>query len=262
MRIRLGLGLLFVLLAVAFLTPLAMPMAPTDMSFTEALRSPTVRHPLGTDQFGRDILVRLAVGLRTTLAYALASVAGAALLGGTVGLLAGTFGGVWEHLLMRPLEVLMAFPVVLLAITVIAALGTGTLALMVAVTAVYTPIMARIARAAALEIREQEYVHAALALGAGPGRTVACHVLPNAMGPIITQATVLLGLAILLEAALSFLGLGVQPPAPSLGLMLSEGRQFMTDAAWVVGFPALAIVLLVMAFNLIGTGIGRSRRDV
>jgi peptide/nickel transport system permease protein len=246
---------------VALGAPLAMPVGPTEMRFTQALVGPSLEHPLGTDQFGRDVLVRLAVGLRTTILYALVAVAAATALGGAVGVVAGTFGGWWETLLMRPLEVLMAFPVVLLAITVIAALGTGTLALMIAVTAVYTPIVARIARAAALKVRQQEYVQAAEALGAGRARIVLRHVVPNSLGPVITQATVLLGLAILLEAALSFLGLGVQPPAPSLGLMLAEGRQFMTDAVWVVAFPTLAIVLLVMAFNLIGTHLGRSRRE-
>jgi peptide/nickel transport system permease protein len=260
-RLRIGVALLCVLVLVALGAPLAMPVGPTEMRFTQALVGPSLEHPLGTDQFGRDVLVRLAVGLRTTILYALVAVAAATALGGAVGVVAGTFGGWWETLLMRPLEVLMAFPVVLLAITVIAALGTGTLALMIAVTAVYTPIVARIARAAALKVRQQEYVQAAEALGAGRARIVLRHVVPNSLGPVITQATVLLGLAILLEAALSFLGLGVQPPAPSLGLMLAEGRQFMTDAVWVVAFPTLAIVLLVMAFNLIGTHLGRSRRE-
>ena len=261
MRARLGLTLLALLVAVAVVAPLLMPMSPTDMSFTQAMRGPSMAHPLGTDQFGRDILVRLAVGLRTTLVYALAAVAAATLIGGSIGIVAGYLEGWWETVLMRPLEVLMAFPVVLLAITVIAALGTGTVALMIAVTSVYTPIMARIARAAAIKVKHQEYVQAADALGARALHVIARHILPNAAAPIITQATVLLGLAILLEAALSFLGLGVQPPAPSLGLMLAEGRQFMTDAVWVVGFPALAIVLLVMGFNLIGSHLSRSRRE-
>ena len=261
MRLWLGASLIGLLVAIALGAPALMPMGPTDMDFDQALSGPTPNHPLGTDQFGRDILVRLAIGLRTTLVYALVAVAAATAIGGAIGVLAGTFGGWWEALLMRPLEVLMAFPVVLLAITVIAALGTGTVALMIAVTAVYTPITARTARAAALKVRNQEYVQAAVALGAGSGRVVLRHVVPNAAAPVIIQATVLLGLAILLEAGLSFLGLGVQPPAPSLGLMLSEGRQFLTDAAWVVGFPGLAIVLLVMGFNLIGAHFGRSIRD-
>ncbi len=258
MRLRIGAGLVGLLVAIALIAPTVMPMSPTDMDFSHALRGPSAGHPLGTDQFGRDVLVRLAVGLRTTLVYALVAVAAATIVGGAIGVLAGTFGGWWETLLMRPLEVLMAFPVVLLAITVIAALGTGTLSLMIAVTAVYIPITARTARAAALKVRHQEYVQAAIALGAGPGRLVVRHVVPNAAAPVIVQATVLFGLAILLEAGLSFLGLGVQPPAPSLGLMLSEGRQFLTDAAWVVGFPGLAIVLLVMGFNLVGTHFDRS----
>jgi peptide/nickel transport system permease protein len=260
-RARIGLGLLGLLLAIALVAPAAMGVGPTDMSLRETLRAPTLAHPLGTDQFGRDILVRLAIGLRTTLAYAVVSVAAATLIGGTVGTLAGFFEGWWETLLMRPLEVLMAFPVVLLAVTVIAALGTGTLSLMIAVTAVYTPIMARIARAAALHVKHQDFVMAADALGATRFHTITRHVVPNAAAPIVTQAAVLLGLAILLEAGLSFLGLGVQPPAPSLGLMLAEGRQFMTDAVWVVGFPALAIILLVMGFNLLGSHLARSRRE-
>lgn len=262
MRLWLGFGLISAMLLLALLAPPLRPMGPTEMQFTKAFQPPGLEHPLGTDQFGRDVLVRLAVGLRTTLVYAVVSVTAATLVGGAVGTLAGTFGGWWEALLMRPLEVLMAFPVVLLAITVIAGLGTGTLPLMIAVAAVYTPIIARIARAAAIKVRHQEFVRAAEALGATGARIVVRHVVPNAAAPIITQSTVLLGLAILLEAALSFLGLGVQPPAPSLGLMLSEGRQFMTDAVWVVGFPASAIVLLVMGFNLVGTHFGRTRREI
>jgi peptide/nickel transport system permease protein len=260
-RARVGIVVLVVLVVVAVAAPLLMPVGPTEMSFTEAMRPPSAAHPLGTDQFGRDVLVRLAVGLRTTLVYALVAVAAATAVGGAIGIVAGYLEGWWETLLMRPLEILMAFPVVLLAITVIAALGTGTVALMIAVTAVYTPIMARIARAAAIRVKHQEYVQAADALGATRLHVIARHVLPNATAPIVTQATVLLGLAILLEAALSFLGLGVQPPAPSLGLMLAEGRQFMTDSVWVVGFPGLAIVLLVMGFNLIGSHLARSGRE-
>jgi peptide/nickel transport system permease protein len=255
-KVRFGTIVLIVLVGLAFLLPMLSPYNPTEMSFGQALQAPSREHPFGTDQFGRDILVRLAHGLRTSLLYAITAVSCAAFLGTALGTLAGHYGGWTDTLLMRPLEVLMAFPIVLLAITVIAALGTGTTALMIAVIAVYTPIIARVARAAVVKIRPQEYVQAAEALGVPQHRIITRHVLPNSLGPIMTQCTVLLGLAILLEAGLSFLGLGVQPPAPSLGLMLAEGREFMSGHVWVVAYPGLAIVLSVMAFNLIGSELG------
>lgn len=254
-----GAGFLLLLVSIAFLLPFLSPYNPVEMAFADALRAPNLAHPFGTDQFGRDILTRLAYGLRTSFLYAFAAVLSASMLGTTLGSLAGYATGWLDSLIMRPLEVLMAFPVILLAITVIAALGTGTTSLVLSIIAVYTPIIARVARAAVMKIMPQEYVQAAEALGVSRLRIVVRHVLPNAMGPIVVQSTVLLGLAILLEAGLSFLGLGVQPPTPSLGLMLAEGREFMVGHTWVVAFPGIAIVLSVMGFNLIGTGLSGSK---
>ncbi len=243
----------------AFMGPLVSRYDPLEMIYTEALQSPSRQHLLGTDQFGRDLFTRLTYGLRTSLGFAVISVLSSSLLGTALGTLAAYVGGWLDNLLMRPLEVLMAFPVVLLAITIIAALGTGPVALTVSVIAVYTPIMARVARAAILKTKGQDFVQAAVALGATAPRVVLRHLLPNALGPILVQTTVFLGLAILLEAALSFLGLGIQPPAPSLGLMLAEGRQFMVGHAWVVAFPGLALVLTVTCFNLIGNSLAKTK---
>lgn len=258
--LRLGLAGLGLLILVAFVGPLLSPYGPLEMIYTDALQQPSRAHPFGTDQFGRDLFTRLAFGLRTSLAFTFVAVFCSSLLGTLLGTLAGYLGGLVDNLLMRPLEVLMAFPVVLLAITVIAALGTGSVALTLSVIAVYTPIVARVTRAAVLKIKGEEYIQAALALGASAGRIVWRHVLPNAFGTIAVQATVLLGLAVLLEAALSFLGLGVQPPTPSLGLMLAEGRQFMVGNGWVVAFPGLALIASVLCFNFIGNGLSASRR--
>lgn len=257
--LRPALTAIVLLALIAFVGPLVSRYDPLEMIYTDALQGPSRQHLLGTDQFGRDLFTRLTYGLRTSLGFAVISVFISSLLGTALGTLAGYSGGWLDNLLMRPLEVLMAFPVVLLAITVIAALGTGQVALTVSVIAVYTPIMARVARATILKIKSQDFVQAALALGATAPRVVLRHVLPNALGPIVVQTTVFLGLAILLEAALSFLGLGIQPPAPSLGLMLSEGRQFMVGHAWVVAFPGLALVLSVMCFNIIGNSLAKTK---
>ena len=156
---------------------------------------------------------------------------------------------------MRPLEILMAFPAILLAITVVAIFGTGVGVLILAIGVVYIPIIARVMRASTLATRRELFIDAARARGASRSRIVLRHVLPNSVGPVVVQASVLLGIAILLEAALSFIGLGVRPPTPSLGLMLSDGRDFMANSAWIVAAPGVAIMILVLAFNLIGDGL-------
>ena len=254
-RLAIGLGLLGLIVALALLGPLVSPYDTDQIISADALTGPSGAHWLGADNLGRDILVRVAVGYRISLEVAVCSVAVGLVIGVPMGLLAGYGGNVADNLLMRPLDILMAFPAILLAITVMAIFGTGLGVLMLAIGVVYVPVFARVMRAATLETSGQLFVEAARARGASHRRILLRHVLPNSLGPVVVQASILLGIAVLLEAALSFIGLGVKPPTPSLGAMLSEGRDFMSTSTWIVAVPGLAIMLLVLTFNLIGDGL-------
>lgn len=250
-----GLGLLVLVMVFTLVVPLLSPYQSDEIQASDALSGPSAQHWLGADNLGRDILVRVAEGYRISLSIAVGSVALALLVGVPLGLVAGYAGGWVDNLVMRPLDVLMAFPAILLAITVMAIFGTGVAVLLPAIGVVYVPIIARVMRASTLATRRELFVEAARARGASRWRIVLRHVLPNSVGPVTVQASILMGIAILLEAALSFIGLGVRPPRPSLGLMLSDGRDFMANSAWVVAAPGLAIMVLVLAFNLIGDGL-------
>lgn len=250
-----GLGLVVVVLALALTGPAVSPYASDEITASDSLAGPSASHWLGADNLGRDIFVRVAEGYRISLSVAVGSVLLALALGVPLGLVAGYAGGVVDNLIMRPLEILMAFPAILLAITVMAIFGTGIGVLMLAIGVVYIPIIARVMRASTLATRRELFVDAARARGASRFRIVLRHVLPNSVGPVVVQASVLLGIATLLEAALSFIGLGVRPPTPSLGLMLSDGRDFMANSTWIVAAPGVAIMVLVLAFNLIGDGL-------
>jgi peptide/nickel transport system permease protein len=195
------------------------------------------------------------VGYRISLSVAVGSVLLALLLGVPLGLLSAYAGGFVDNLVMRPLDVFMSFPAILLAVVVMAILGTGTLVVVLAIGVVYVPVIARVMRATAMVVARELYVEAARARGASSFRLVIRHIMPNSLGPVIVQASILMGFAILLEAALSFIGLGVRPPDPSLGLMLSNGRDFMGQAPWIVIAPGLAIMGLVLGFNLVGDGL-------
>jgi peptide/nickel transport system permease protein len=250
-----GLGLLGLVILVALVLPLLSPYESDEIRASDALTGPSGGHWLGADNLGRDILVRVAAGYRISLSIAVGSVVLALLVGVPLGLIAGYAGGWLDNVIMRPLDVLMAFPAILLAIAVMAIFGTGVAVLLPAIGIVYVPIIARVMRASTLATRRELFVEAARARGASRWRIVVRHVLPNSVGPVTVQASILMGIAILLEAALSFIGLGVRPPTPSLGLMLSDGRDFMANSAWVVAAPGLAIMVLVLAFNLIGDGL-------
>jgi peptide/nickel transport system permease protein len=250
-----GFALLGLVLAIALFVPLLSPYQSDEIEASDALSGPSAQHWLGADNLGRDILVRVADGYRISLSVAVGSVVLALLVGVPLGLIAGYAGGWLDNLIMRPLDVLMAFPAILLAIAVMAIFGTGVGVLLPAIGIVYVPIIARVMRASTLATRRELFVEAARARGASRWRIVVRHVLPNSVGPVTVQASILMGIAILLEAALSFIGLGVRPPTPSLGLMLSDGRDFMANSVWVVAAPGLAIMVLVLAFNLIGDGL-------
>lgn len=238
----------------AFANALA-PYDPTVMRAEATLAGPGRAHPFGTDAFGRDILSRIILGSRVSMVVAFSSVAVALALGTTVGLLSGFLGGRFDAFWMRVMDVFFAFPAILLAIALMAVLGASLRNLILAIGIVYTPQFARVARAATLGIKHLEFVDAARALGGRSARILRRHVIPNILAPVIVQASLSLSLAILSESALSFLGLGTQPPTPSWGNMLSEGRQVLEIAPWNAVFPGAAIMLVVLGFNLLGDGL-------
>jgi peptide/nickel transport system permease protein len=233
------------------------PHPPND-EVARPLQAPNSAHLLGTDEFGRDVLSRIVHGSRISLYVGLVAT-GIALLGGaSVGLAAGFRGGLFDTLIMRIMDVIFAFPALVLAIGITGILGPSLTNAMIAIGIVYLPVFARVARGPTLSVVQHEYVLAARALGAGSVWIVWRHVLPNVAGSIIVQTTLSLSTAILAEGALSFLGLGTQPPDPSWGTMLSAGRKYMEVAPWVAFYPGVAIMVAVLAFNLAGDGL----RDV
>ncbi|HYZ65040.1 MAG TPA: ABC transporter permease, partial [Acetobacteraceae bacterium] len=219
------------------------------------LRGPSLAHLLGTDNFGRDTLSRILFGYRTLFAISAASVLAALAVGGTLGVLAAHRGGWLDRILMRCMDVLFAFPIILLAIGVIAILGPGAVSTAIAIGVVYVPIFARTLRGPALLLRESEFVAAARAAGCGEARIVLRHIVPNLAAIILVQTSLSLSTAILVEASLSFLGLGTQPPTASLGRMLAESRNFLSLSPWVAVFSGAAILLASLGFNLLGDGL-------
>ena len=250
-----GLGLVGALVLAALCAPAILPGSPTAIAKDHALRGPTLTEPFGMDDLGRSVLSRVVHAYRVSLGVAVGSVALALLIGGPLGLIAGYAEGVPDQLIMRPLDVLMAFPAILLAIALTSVFGTGAALVSIALAVVYTPVVARVVRAAVIAAKVEVYVDGARALGATVPRLVLGHILPNAATPILVQASVLMAIAILVEASLSFLGVGVRPPTPSLGLMLADGRSFMLQAPWMVVFPGLAIMLAVLGFNMMADGL-------
>jgi len=232
--------------------PLASPlrMVPQDR-----MAGPSWALPLGADVFGRDLLARLVYGARLSLEVAFASVLAALAAGSTLGLLAGYAGGRTDQALMRVMDVFFSFPAVLLALGIVAALGPHPANVMLAIAVVYTPIFARVVRGPVLALKEREFVEASRALGAPAVRIVGRHILPNLASVLVVQTSIALSWAILTEASLSFLGLSAQPPTPSWGAMLNEGRQNLELAPHLAVFPGLAIMLAVLGFNLLGDGL-------
>lgn len=247
--------LALVIIVIAILAPRIAPYDPNEMFILKRMQGPSSEHPMGTDRFGRDGLSRVIHGTRVSLWVGITSV-GIGVLGGLIlGLVAGYYGGLWDYAIMRFMDILFAFPSILLALVVIALLGPSLINTMIAIGITYIPIFTRIVRASVLSAREQDYVQAAVALGIKDVRLLGVHILPNILAPIIVQASVALSGAILTEATLSFLGLGIQPPTASWGSMLSESRRYMELAPWTTLFPALAIMVTVLSFNLFGDGL-------
>lgn len=251
-----GLAIISVIVLLAIFAPLVSPADPLEIDYSNLAAPPGAGgHILGTDAVGRDILARMIYGTRISLQVGVVAVGIAASLGTTVGLVAGYYGGLLDNVLMRIVDVFLSFPVIVLAIAIIAVLGPSLVNVMIALGLVAWTTYARVVRGQALVVRELDFVHAARAVGASDARIIVRHILPNALAPIIVLATVGMAAAIIAEAALSFLGLGVQPPAPSWGTMLNEGRAFLRMAPHISTFPGLAIMVTVLGFNFLGDGL-------
>jgi peptide/nickel transport system permease protein len=239
----------------AVIGPALVGYGPDAQDILARLQGPSAAHWLGTDNFGRDILARALAGYRTLFEISAASVLGALALGGTIGVAAAWRGGWFDDLAMRLMDILFAFPIILLAIGIIAILGPGAWSTAIAIAVVYTPIFARILRGPTLLLKEAEYVVAARAIGATDARIMRSHLLPNLAPVILVQTSLSLSTAILVEASLSFLGLGTQPPTASLGRMLAESRNFLSLSPWPAAFAGAAILLAALGFNLLGDGL-------
>ena len=250
-----GIVVLAVLVFVGVFGPQIAPYEINEINIPDRLQGPSGDHWFGTDELGRDVFTRVLVAARVSLQVGFIAVGFAMLVGVPIGLLAGYYRKWVDSVLMRAMDVLFSFPAILLAIAILAVLGPGIGNAMIAIGLVYTPIFARITRGSVLVVSEEVFVRAARSLGARDSRIIFRHILPNVMAPIIVQTTLSLAFAILSEAALSFLGLGVQPPNPAWGRMLSEGRNFLQQAPWMGIFPGIAILVTVMAFNFLGDGL-------
>lgn len=253
---RIGGGIVVLYLVVALLAALGLtPHNPLQQFRIDRLAPPDARYWMGTDLFGRDVFSRLMQGIGQSFVVAFCSVAVATVAGVVLGLAAAWFGRAWDGVLMRAMDVLLAFPAILLALLIVTVAGPGTWTSVAAIGLVYTPIFTRVVRGPALSLRAREFVDAARTFGSPPGYIVTRHLLLNLVAPLTVQVTLALAWALLTEAGLSFLGLGTQPPAPSLGVMLSESRNLMETAPWLMIFPGLTIMLGILGFNLLGDAL-------
>lgn len=247
-----------IIVVVALLAPWIAPYGINQIDVTRALQPPSAAHWMGTDDLGRDILSRIMVASGTSLQIAVVSVLFAFGLGVPIGIVSGYVGGIIDAVLMRCVDVMFAFPVLLLALAIVAILSPGQLTTMIAIGVVFTPIFARVARASTLSVRVEPFVQVSKTMGTPGWWILVRHILPNITGPVVVQTSLSLAFAILSEAALSFLGLGIQPPNPSWGGMLFDAQGFLSQAWWMSVFPGAAIFVTVLAFNLLGDGL----RDV
>lgn len=251
----LGATILAVFVIVAFIGPSVAPYGSNEQNLMATLQAPTAAHPFGTDHIGRDVLSRVLVGTRYSLIICLASVIFGALVGVPLGIVAGYNGGRIDTILSGAIDILLTIPAIVLAIAIVSVVGPGMFGLIVAISVSYAPRIARLTRGVVLEVRQEEFVTSSRALGAGTPRVLGRHVLPNVSAPLTVELTLLAGQAVLVAAALGFIGLGVQPPLPEWGTMLSRGKDFLAIAPHVVTAPGLAIALLVLGFNFFGDGL-------
>jgi peptide/nickel transport system permease protein len=254
----LGALLLLFLITVALLAPWVATHNPLKMNIKERLQPPSQTHFFGTDGYGRDLFSRVVYGAAIALRVGFLSIAVAMSAGIILGLISGYYRGWIDAIIMRIMDAILSFPIILLAIGIMAVLGAGFANLMIALGLVYTPRFARLVRSSVLSVREKEYIEAARVTGCSDFTILFVHILPNCWAPVIIQATISFGYAILWEAALSFLGLGAPPPSPSWGSLLADGKEVLTRAPWMTYFPGLAIAMAVLALNLFGDGL----RDV
>jgi peptide/nickel transport system permease protein len=250
-----SLVILLLLVVAAILAPWLAPYGINEPNIPRRYEAPSLEHWFGTDDIGRDMFSRVLVGSRASLQVGFVAVTISLVAGTLIGLIAGYRGGRVDTVLMRAMDVLFAFPVVLLAIAIVAVLRPSLINTMIAIGIVFTPIFARVVRGSVLSVREEVYIQAVRSLGASDLRIIGRHVLPNVAAPLIVQASLSLAFAILIEAALSYLGVGVQPPTPAWGYLLLEGQDNINRAWWMSVFPGLAIFITVMAFNLVGDGL-------
>ena len=251
----LGLAMVSVILLGSLLAPILTPYGPIIIDIKHKLEAPSVLHPLGTDFFGRDVLSRILYGGRNTLSIGVLVIGLAFIAGVPIGLLAGFVGGALDAILMRVVDAMLSFPALVLAIALAAALGPSLTNAMLAVALTLTPQFARVARGQALSVRAMPYIEAATCVGVSGFRALFYHVLPNSIGPLVVQATLSVGSAILQTASLGFLGLGAQPPMPEWGADVAANSQFLRESPWVAIFPGLAILLSVLALNLFGDAL-------
>ncbi|TMA57334.1 MAG: ABC transporter permease [Deltaproteobacteria bacterium] len=265
-RVWLGAGLLMLLLlgTTALFAPMLAPRDPLSQNLDQDLIAHSREHPLGTDKLGRDLLSRIIYGGRVSLLVGMATVTLSLTIGVAIGSFSGYFGGLVDQMLMRLVDILMAFPGILLAIAFTAVLGPGLDHVIVALCLIGWTGYARLVRGEILSLRERDFIHAARALGGRPKRIILRHLLPNLLPPLLIQATFGLAAAVVAEGSLSFLGLGVEPPTPSWGSMLNDGRQFLLVAPHLTTYPGLALMITVLALNLVGDALqerlnGRNR---
>ena len=252
--------IVFIQIFIALFAPILGFQDPYKIVVMERLKNPNFVNFFGTDHLGRDVLARVVYGYRTSLITSSLAVIISLIIGGTIGLLAAYYKGLFDRIVMRFMDILFAFPILLLAIGIIAVIGPSIWSASIAIAIVYTPIFSRLIRGPALVICQTEYVESAISIGASDLRIIVYHILPNITSVILVQSSLLLSAAILVEASLSFLGLGAQPPVPSLGLSLSEGRNFLLLSPWPAIFSGLAILFLSFGFNLLGDCL-RDRLD-
>jgi peptide/nickel transport system permease protein len=250
-----GSVIVFLLVVVALLAPVLAPADPIAMSVTAIMAPPSPDYWFGTDQYGRDILSRVLYGARLSLQTGLVAVAIAATTGSLLGLAAGYYGNLTDSIIMRMVDVMLAFPGILLAMAIVAVLGPSLINVMIAVGIGATPTYARVVRSSVLSAKELPYVLAARSIGTSNARQMFVHILPNTLSPIIVLSSLSIAAAILAASGLSFIGLGAQPPTPEWGAMLNQGRTYLREAWWMTTFPGLAIMVTVMSINMIGDGL-------
>lgn len=227
----------------------------TGMNMAERLQTPSAKHWFGTDSYGRDVFARIIHGSRLSLSLSIFAMLAAVAIGSIIGAIAGYYGGRVDDVLMRLMDILLAIPPMLMSISIVAALGHSMVNLMIALSLAYIPVFARVIRSSILTVKGQEFIEAAKACGTSNARIILRHIIPNAIGPIIVQATLAMGSTILIISSLSFMGMGIQPPQPEWGTMLYEGRDLIRTSPYLVIFPGIAIALAVLSLNLMGDGL-------